>query len=106
MNRQYSAWLCTDPNVLAGQHCDITVLADTPTLAEAGEDGPSLPVWHSNGPPLFHSELAITCDALDFTPALQLAQTALLAAGWRPTFGAQWAPVGTGCMITVERDTR
>lgn len=103
--QQYSAWLCTDRTTLAGQHCDVTVLEDTVIGYMPGHNGEQLPIWESSGDHLFHSELTITWDALDFTPALQLAQTALLAAGWRATPGAQWAPVGTGCTITVERLT-
>lgn len=95
----FTAWLTTDRSCLAGEFCDVSVLADE----EIGErDG--RPVWASTDRRVFHAETTARHDADTDEEAVRQATELLGAAGWR-TVG-DWRAVPSGSVATVERPAR
>lgn len=95
--RYFTAWLSTDRSVLDDDHCDVVVLEDE----LLGDDPDDLRARTSIGDPHLRVILDARHDDDTDEAAIEQAEEALEAAGWRLI--GTWEAVDTGCTAPVER---
>jgi DNA-binding transcriptional regulator YiaG len=95
--RYFTAWLSTDPSVLDDNHCDVVILEDE----LLGDDPDDLRARSSFGDPHLRVVLDARHDDDTDEAAIEQAEQALDAAGWRLI--GDWEAVDTGCTVPVER---